>query len=683
MIEHYLTYIDRYLQAKPYMGILFAFLIAFTESLPLVGTVIPGSLTMSIIGVLAGRGIISLEATLLWATLGALAGDSVGFFVGKYYNEHLRFIRSFKKYLKWLTLGEAFFHKHGGKSILIGRFVGPVRSSVPLIAGLLKMSWVHFFVAAIPSAILWAVAYLLPGVLIGTVSLELPRHVTTEFILIGLGVIVFLWLLFWAAQQFFTLVILTINNWIDQLWRWLYLHHSSRFFFRAITNRRNPTDHHQLSMTILAFLSLLSFLGLSILAITIGPLTNFNEPLFYFLQSTRLPHIDKFFALITMLGNAKVVLGISLLLIIALGMKKHWRAAFHLALVTLTSAAGVYFFKWLVYSPRPRGFLTVDPSSSFPSGHAGLSLAIFGFIAFLTAQQLSKKWRWIPYTTASILIVLISYSRLYLGAHWLQDVLGSLFLGFVILLSIIVSYRRYPSKPFGNLKWLVFLVVTLVLPWAVMSKAKLHTVLYRYALLWPVREISSKDWWQHPTGYVPIYRWNRFGHPVQPFNIQWTAPLNDLQQTLEHYGWESIHTKTDIQTAFGRFASYKPERHFPFFPWLYRGKPPVLFMIKHLPHATTIIELRLWESGIRFEDNALPLWVGSINYHIAPKRLITLRSPHEISLVNGGGVNELAAAQTKNYQWKKIFLYASDKPKKIRPLEWNGEILVIRSISGL
>ncbi|AML54824.1 LssY C-terminal domain-containing protein [Coxiella burnetii] len=682
MIEHYLTYIDHYLQAKPYMGILFAFLIAFTESLPLVGTVIPGSITMSIIGILAGRGIISLEATLLWATLGALAGDTVGFFVGKYYNERLRLMWPFKKYPKWLTLGEAFFRKHGGKSILIGRFVGPVRSSVPLIAGLLKMSWLRFFVAAIPSAILWAVAYLLPGVLIGAVSLELPRHVTTEFILIGLGVIVLLWLLFWAAQRFFTLVILTINDWIDQLWRWLYLHHSSRFFLHAITNHRTPADHYQLTLTLLAFLSLLCFLGLSILALTVGPLTNFNEPLFYFLQSTRLAHIDKFFALITMLGDAKVILGISLLLIIALGIKKHWRAAFHLVLVTVLSAAAVYLFKWLVFSPRPRGFLVLDHSSSFPSGHAGLSLAIFGFIGFLIAQQLPKKWRWIPYTTASILIVLISYSRLYLGAHWLQDVLGSLFLGFAILLSVIVSYRRYPSKPFRNLKWLVFLVVALVLPWAVMSKTKLHTVLHRYAPIWPVREINYKDWWQHPTRYVPIYRWNRFGHPVQPFNIQWTAPLNDIQQTLEHSGWESIHTKTDIQTALGRFASYKPERHFPLFPWLYRDKPPVLFMIKHLPHATTIIELRLWESGIRFEDNAWPLWVGSINYHIAPKRLITLRRPHEISLVNGGGVNELARALT-NYQWKKIFLHGSKKPKKIRPLEWNGEILIIRSTGAL
>ncbi|MFW0011397.1 MAG: DedA family protein [Coxiella endosymbiont of Dermacentor nuttalli] len=86
MIEHYLTQISHYLQAHVYMGIFFAFLISFTESLPLIGTIIPGSVTMSIIGILVGRGMISLNATLSWAAAGALFGDTVGFFIGKYYN---------------------------------------------------------------------------------------------------------------------------------------------------------------------------------------------------------------------------------------------------------------------------------------------------------------------------------------------------------------------------------------------------------------------------------------------------------------------------------------------------------------------------------------------------------------------------------------------------------------------
>ena len=678
MIEHYLTCIDHYLQTKSYMRVLFVFLIAFTESLPLIGTIVPGSITMSIIGLLAGRGIISVNTTLFLASFGALIGDTIGFFIGKYYNKYLRLMWPFKNHPKWLTLGKDFFKKHGGKSILIGRFVGPIRSSVPLIAGLLKMSWIRFFSAAVPSAILWATAYLLPGVLIGVVSLQLPNHVTTEFILIGLGTIVLFWLLFWAIQRFFTLILLAINDGIAKLWRWLYHHHSSRPLLQIITNHRDPADHHQLTMVFLALLSLLCFLGLSILSIIVGPFTNFNESSFYFLQSTRLPYIDKFFALITMLGDFRVILKTSLLLIVALAIKKHWRAALHLAFTTLLSGSAIYFLKWFIHSPRPTGFLTLDYSSSFPSGHVCLSLAIFGFISFLTTQQLAKKWRWIPYIFFSTLITLISYSRLYLGAHWLQDVLGSFFLGFVILLTVIISYRRYPTKSFGNLKWLTFLVVSILLPWAVISEAKLHTVLHCHTLAWPMREINFQDWWKQPIRYVPIYRLSRFGYPAQPFNVQWTAPLNDIQKTLERHDWESVHIQINIKTVFSRFASYRPEHHFPFFPLLYQNKPPVLFMIKHLSHTTTIIELRLWKSEIHFENNdTCPLWIGSLNYHIAPGRLITLRRPHETSFINEDGINQLTKALS-NYQWKKTFFHSSKNPEEIGFPKWNGEIIIIR-----
>ena len=679
MIEHCLTTVDNYLQTYAYMGVIFAFIVAFAESLPLIGTIIPSSVTMSIIGILVGRSVIALDATILWASLGALVGDTVGFFIGKYYNERLRIIWPFKRYPRWLTLGEDFFRKHGGKSILIGRFVGPVRSSVPLIAGLLKMSWFRFFVAAIPSAVLWAIAYLLPGVLIGAVSLELPQDAITKFILIGFGIIVLLWFLFWIIQRSFSFLTTTINGWIDRLWSWLYHHHSSRFLLRLITNHRTPTDHHQLTMALLAFLSFIMFLILLIVTVTLGPNTGLNEPLFHFLQSLRLPKTDKFFVAITMFGDKVVMMSISLLMIIALVIKKQWRSAFHLLAISLLAGAIFYFLKTLVYSPRPATFLVIDRSSSFPSGHMGFSVTILGFIAFLTAQPLSKKWKWIPYTLASVLIILIGYSRLYLGIHWLEDVLASLFIGLTILSVVIISYRRYPSKqPFGNLKWLLCLIIAIVLPWMSFTKAKFHTALHQYSPLWPIRQLNSDQWWKYPIRYIPIYRMNRFGHLVQPFNIQWAMGLDNIEQTLKQHGWETIHNKTNMKSVLSRFASYKPEYHFPLFPWLYRGKPPVLFMIKHLPKKTTIIELRLWKSGAVFNDSVLPLWIGSINYHIAPKRVILLHRPSEITLIKGGGINQLIY-ELSDYQWEKVSLQRHQGLKKEYPLNWDGTILIIRA----
>lgn len=678
MIEHYLTIVDHYSQIS-YMGVTFACIIAFAESLPLIGTIIPSSVTMSIIGILVGRGVIALDTTILWVSLGALVGDTVGFFIGKYYNERLRIMWPFKRYPQWLALGEDFFRKHGGKSILIGRFVGPVRSSVPLIAGLLKMSWFRFFIAAILSAILWAIAYLLPGVLIGAASLELPRGATTKFILIGFGIIVLLWLLFWIVQRSFSFLATMINHWIDRLWGWLYHHHSSRFLLRVITNHRTPADHHQLTMALLAFLFFITFSILLIITITLGPNTSLNEPFFHFLQSLRSTKIDKFFVVITMFGDKVVMMGISLLIVIALAIKKQWRSAFHLLAIALLTGAIFYFLKTFVYSPRPAPVLAIDRSSSFPSGHMGFSITILGFIAFLTAQSLSKKWQWIPYTLSSVLIILIGYSRLYLGIHWLEDILASLFIGLTILLLVIIAYRRYPSKPFSNFKWLVYLIIAITLPWMSFTKAKFHTALHQYSPLWPIRQLHSNQWWEHPIRYIPLYRMNRFGHLVQPFNIQWVTGLNNIEQTLEQHGWKTIHNKTNVTSVLGRFASYRPEHHFPLFPWLYRGKPPVLFMIKHLPKKTTIIELRLWESGAVFNDSVLPLWVGSVNYHIATKHLISLYRPNEITPVNGGGIDQFVHELSEGYQWEKVTLQNHQEPQKKRLLNWDGTILIIRA----
>ena len=261
MIEKYLLIANNYIAAHPHYGLAFAFLVAFAESLPILGTIIPGSITMTLIGILVGRNLMPLGLTLLLGFVGAILGDIIGFAIGKRYKGRLHTVWPFRKYaklLKLLTMGEAFFQKHGGKSIIIGRFIGPTRSSVPLIAGLLKMRWPNFIGAAIPSAFLWALLYLLPGVLIGAISLSLPKEQATTFTAIGLATIVFIWLLFWAIQRFFAFIIAHINRGLNRIWAWL--HKSSAFFSHLLTNKNNPKDHHQLTLIFFAFAFALFFI---------------------------------------------------------------------------------------------------------------------------------------------------------------------------------------------------------------------------------------------------------------------------------------------------------------------------------------------------------------------------------------------------------------------------------------
>src|SRR5688572_29154049 len=93
---------------------LITFLISASESIAIIGTIIPGSITMTAIGALAGSGIIPLWSTIFWAFLGAVVGDGISYWLGYKFKGHIRQSWLFKQNKKVFDKGEKFFLKHGG-----------------------------------------------------------------------------------------------------------------------------------------------------------------------------------------------------------------------------------------------------------------------------------------------------------------------------------------------------------------------------------------------------------------------------------------------------------------------------------------------------------------------------------------------------------------------------------------
>src|SRR3989338_1157689 len=164
----------QWLNANPEWAGVATFVISAAESVAIIGTIVPGSITMTAIGTLAGAGVIPLWATLFLAILGAVVGDGISYWMGHYFKDKLKNTWPFKNNPGLLDKGEIFVHKYGVMSVFIGRFVGPVRALVPLVAGMLGMKPLQFTIANVASAIGWAPAYMLPGILLGAASLELP-----------------------------------------------------------------------------------------------------------------------------------------------------------------------------------------------------------------------------------------------------------------------------------------------------------------------------------------------------------------------------------------------------------------------------------------------------------------------------------------------------------------------------
>lgn len=137
--------------------------IAFIESFALVGIVVPGVVLLYIAAFLAGSGTLPLSTTLFCAFAGAVIGDGSSYFIGRYFHHHLPHVWPFSRHREWLARGEHFFYEYGGISVVVARFLGPIRPVMPLIAGSLFMPRWLFFSLNIASALCWAPLYILPG----------------------------------------------------------------------------------------------------------------------------------------------------------------------------------------------------------------------------------------------------------------------------------------------------------------------------------------------------------------------------------------------------------------------------------------------------------------------------------------------------------------------------------------
>jgi membrane protein DedA with SNARE-associated domain len=164
--------VEDWIVANPGWAGFVVFTLSACESLAVVGLFIPGVVVMGIIGGLVTAGILQVVPTLAWAVLGAILGDGISYYIGWRFKEHLPNYWPFRRFPRWLERGKKFFVDHGGKSIVIGRFVGPVRPFIPVVAGMMHMRPRDFLFANIFSAVCWAPIYMLPGGIISMLFFE-------------------------------------------------------------------------------------------------------------------------------------------------------------------------------------------------------------------------------------------------------------------------------------------------------------------------------------------------------------------------------------------------------------------------------------------------------------------------------------------------------------------------------
>lgn len=452
---------------------------AVLESLAIAGLVVPGVAMLFVIAAVAGNHELSAWAAMAWACFGAIVGDGLSFWFGRYFKERLPALWPFSRYPAALNRGVSFFQSHGGKSVVLGRFVGPIRPIIPMVAGAFGMDGRRFVLFNVLSAIGWAPLYILPGYLVGA-SLarepDLPPHFY-PILLLGLVTVVSLLALFFRLH----LGLLPQGRLYKAMESYLQRHPRIAAGWHSLARPREKQHEFPLPSAALAVGAIILFTTWTLIVIHTQWLVDFNSATMLFFQELRLPLLDPLFTVITLSGDA-LLLGAGFALFAGLLLWGGYRAAaLHMVAAGIAVTILTTGLKYGLYLARPETVDLPPVTPAYPSGHSSGATVLYGLLGAFVAQEFPRRQRWRIYAMAALPIFLVALSRLYLGVHWFTDTVGGVLLGLAICGIIRVSYSRYdrrplPLQPFlgiALLVWLLFIAGYCALRW--------HEAVSRYA----------------------------------------------------------------------------------------------------------------------------------------------------------------------------------------------------------
>lgn len=157
--------LENFIETVSYFGV---FAIIFAETGLFFGVFLPGDSLLFTAGVLASQGHLNIVILCIGCFIAAVAGDATGYLIGDRMGRRL-FTKPESRVFKpaYLLKAQEFFDKHGGKAIILGRFMPVVRTMVPMVAGAGSMPYRKFFTYNVIGGFLWGVCITLAGYLLG------------------------------------------------------------------------------------------------------------------------------------------------------------------------------------------------------------------------------------------------------------------------------------------------------------------------------------------------------------------------------------------------------------------------------------------------------------------------------------------------------------------------------------
>ncbi|ALX44339.1 ATPase [Burkholderia humptydooensis] len=355
------------------------------------------------------------------------------------------------------------------------------------------------------------------------------------------------------------------------------------------------------------------FLGVLEDVISRDPLLQADLIVWRVLQDIRPSWLDSMMTGLSELGDAAVVVPVVLVVLSWLIWHRLWRAALYWLAAVGGAEVIVKLFKLLLHRARPNPFAAGIESFSFPSSHATLALVAYGFLAFLLSAGAGQRHRTrvAILVATTIAVTLIATSRLYLGVHWVSDVVAGASLGLAWVAGLAIAYSLRENPSIGSRKLTGIVVITML------AAAALHIVRHHdadVALYAPTRHIermTAAQWRSHGWRALPVGRVAVVGRIDEPFTIQWAGAATAIGRALQAAGWRTAPGGPAWAPWTGRRAVVLK---------FHDGAPPAMTFVQGdaaSPDMQAV--LRLWRGDHVIErpsgssaDRDVPVWVGTV-----------------------------------------------------------------------
>ncbi|MGB3919489.1 MAG: phosphatase PAP2 family protein [Thiothrix litoralis] len=521
---------------NPVLAVWLAFAVSVAEAVLVIGLFVPSTTVLVGIGGLIGLGKLPFWPIFWVVALGAALGDAISYWIGHTYRERLYGVWPFSRYTNLLASGQEYFNVHGGKSVVIGRFIPGVKAVVPGIAGMMGMNPVRFTTLNVLSAFAWAATHLLPGMSAGWVMARLGAISQRLALMFGV-LLVLTVVLIWVGQYGLVAGLRCLPRWQMAFSRWGETYEG---WGKGAVQRMVLPHHADFRLLVLLnLLVVMGVVGIAWLLETLssqGMMFQLDHAFSQSVQALRTQWTDPLMLAVTMLGDAAVVVAVLLAMLLVLAWERRW---WLLAGVALTFTASIVFvdgMKWLVQTTRPVADLYTGVAAfSFPSGHATVSFTLSGLLGWFVYRGGGAWMRALLLPLLAVLAVLVAFSRLYLGAHWPSDVMAGWLFGIGVLAAFAQFFRQDRVERRLAVRMLVVSGMALVLVGGLHLDQGWGNATVQYARRTPPPLLLPQPWEVGGWATLPAYRTDVVGEHEEPFLLQWRGSPQTLQQALP--GW--------------------------------------------------------------------------------------------------------------------------------------------------